>query len=63
MQTAQIIPFPTKAPVSKFNDGWTGRKCPCCKGTSYVPQTDFACRACGGTGEEYIAQLDHRNYD
>lgn len=61
--TAQIIQFPVRAPVSTFNDGWTGRKCRCCKGSTYVPHTDYACQACGGTGEEYVAALDLRNHD
>lgn len=50
-------------PVSKGNDGWTGRKCPTCKGSQFARGADGEdrqCGACGGTGEEYIRALDKR---
>jgi DnaJ-class molecular chaperone len=37
--------------------GWTGRKCPRCKGHGLIYDesydNDRACPACAGTGEEY----------
>jgi ribA/ribD-fused uncharacterized protein len=46
-----------------IDDGWTGQKCPTCKGSQFVRGAggeDQQCGACGGTGEEYISGLDKR---
>lgn len=40
-----------------MTQGWTGKKCPQCKGCgevyNRVYDCDKACPACAGTGEEY----------
>lgn len=46
-------------------DGWTGKKCPapdCHGGEVYDSKRDAfgTCKACGGTGDEYIDVLDER---
>lgn len=49
--------------ASSHNDGWTDQKCPTCRGSQFVrgpDGEDRACGACGGTGEEYRADLDKR---
>jgi RecJ-like exonuclease len=48
--------------TSPNNDGWTGATCPRCCGHGHVEgQPDGkACQACGGTGEEYVRELDER---
>lgn len=43
--------------ISKHRDGWTGEKCPNCKGWGMFD----ACNKCGGTGEEYDATQDDRD--
>lgn len=37
-----------------MTQGWTGRKCPSCKGTGEdKDNSGYSCPACGGTGDEY----------
>ena len=38
-------------------DGWTGRKCPTCKGHGRNEDETGSCPACAGTGDEY-GELD-----
>lgn len=46
--------------ASKNNDGWTGEICPDCKGSGRRNEEE-RCNSCGGTGEEYISELDKRD--
>lgn len=34
-------------------EGWTGRKCPTCKGHGVLNDEITRCNSCGGTGDEY----------
>lgn len=40
-----------------MTQGWTGRKCPVCKGKG-ADDDNYSCPACGGTGDEY-GELDN----
>lgn len=48
--------------TSDVMEGWTGQKCPYCKGTGENlsnPMNSGACNKCGGTGDEYAALSTH----